>query len=94
MSGYYSLLRWDGINQPSFIGLENYIELFTSPVAGFPKTLLNALLLAVLSVFIQLPISLGLALLLAKGVKGEKFFVAIFFSACINIYCSYRTIMA
>ena len=40
---------------------------------------MNALILAVLSVFIQLPLSLGLALLLAKGVKGEKIFVAIFF---------------
>ncbi|MFZ5989219.1 MAG: carbohydrate ABC transporter permease [Bacillota bacterium] len=79
MSAYYSLLKWDGINDASFIGVDNYIELFTSQVAGFPKTILNALLLAVLSVFIQLPISLGLALLLSKGVKGEKFFVAVFF---------------
>ena len=29
--------------------------------------------MAVLSVFIQLPISLGLALLLARGIKGERF---------------------
>jgi len=79
MSGYYSFLGWDGINQPTFIGIGNYIELFTSPVAGFPKSLLNALILAVLSVFIQLPLSLGLALVLSRGVKGEKFFVAVFF---------------
>lgn len=79
MSGYYSLLEWDGVNQARFIGIGNYIELITSPIASFPKSLLNALILAVLSVFIQLPLSLGLALLLAKGVKGEKIFVAIFF---------------
>ncbi|WP_407652302.1 carbohydrate ABC transporter permease [Acetivibrio straminisolvens] len=79
MSGYYSFLGWDGINQPTFIGIGNYIELFTSQVAGFPKSLLNALILAFLSVFIQLPLSLGLALLLSRGVKGEKFFVAVFF---------------
>ena len=79
MSGYYSFLGWDGINQPTFIGIGNYIELFTSPVAGSPKSLLNALILAVLSVFIQLPLSLGLALVLSRGVKGEKFFVAVFF---------------
>ena len=79
MSGYYSFLEWDGVNQPSFIGIGNYIELFTSPIAGFPKSLLNVLILSALSVFIQLPLSLGLALLLSKGVKGEKFFVGIFF---------------
>lgn len=79
MSGYYSLLKWDGINNETFIGINNYIELFTSGAVGFPKTILNALLLAVLSVFIQLPIALGLALLLSKGIKGERFFVGVFF---------------
>jgi len=79
MSGYYSLLDWDGMTQGTFIGIKNYINLFTSPSAGFMKTLGNALLLALLSVIIQLPISLSLALLLAKGIKGEGFFVAVFF---------------
>ncbi|NLM13548.1 MAG: sugar ABC transporter permease [Epulopiscium sp.] len=79
MSSYYSLLKWDGINKGVFIGLKNYMDLFTSKSVGFPKTIGNALILAVLSVFIQLPISLGLALLLSKGVKGERFFVSVFF---------------
>lgn len=79
MSGYYSLLEWNGMTKGTFIGFKNYIELFTSPSAGFVKTLGNAILLAVLSVVIQLPISLGLALLLAKGIKGERFFVSAFF---------------
>lgn len=79
MSGYYSLLEWDGITEGTFVGIENYMELFTSRSAGFSRTLRNALLLAALSVFIQLPISLGLALVLAKGIKGEGFFVSVFF---------------
>lgn len=79
MSGYYSLLDWDGITKGTFVGLQNYIELFTSKSAGFTKTLGNAILLAVLSVFIQLPISLVLALVLAKGIKRERFFVSAFF---------------
>lgn len=79
MSGYYSLLDWDGMTKGSFVGLDNYTELFTSKSAGFSKTIGNALLLAVLSTVIQLPISLGLALLLARGIKGEKFFVSVFF---------------
>jgi len=79
MSGYYSLLKWDGVTEGTFIGLQNYIELFSSKSAGFTKTLGNAVLLAVLSVCIQLPISLLLALVLGKGVKFEKAFVAVFF---------------
>ncbi|WMJ90572.1 carbohydrate ABC transporter permease [Anaerocolumna sp. MB42-C2] len=79
MSGYYSFLDWDGITKGVFVGFDNYKELFTSKSAGFPKTMGNALLLALLSTVIQLPISLFFAIILAKGVKGEKFFVAVFF---------------
>lgn len=79
MSGYYSLLNWDGIGDGKFVGLQNYIELFTSETAGFGPTVKNAFLFAGLSVFIQLPLALLLALTLAKGIKGERFFVAVFF---------------
>lgn len=79
MSGYYSLFDWKGYGAKTFIGLENYKELFTSENIGFLKAFGNACILAVLSVFIQLPISLFLALLLAKGRKGERAFLSIFF---------------
>lgn len=79
MSSYYSVLDWNGITKGIFVGLDNFRELFTSKSAGFSKTLMNAMLLAVLSTFIQLPISLFFAITLGKGVKGEKFFVAVFF---------------
>ncbi len=79
MSAYYSFLDWDGITKGSFIGIQNYIELFISKSAGFPKSMKNALLLAMLSTLIQLPISLFFAIVLGKGVKREKFYVAVFF---------------
>lgn len=79
MAGYYSLLDWDGMTKGVMIGLNNYLELFTSPSAGFIKTLGNAVMLAVFSVLLQLPISLGLALLLSQKRKGERFFVSAFF---------------
>lgn len=79
ISGYYSLFDWNGFGTKFFIGIENYKELFTSNSIGFVKALGNALLLALLSVGIQLPISLGLALLLGKGRKGERGFLSIYF---------------
>ena len=35
MSGYYSLLDWDGITSGTFVGIQNYIELFTEKSLGF-----------------------------------------------------------
>jgi len=80
MDVYYSFFKWNGMTAPEFIGAGNYIELFNSKALGFPRTIKNAFILAGLSVFIQLPVSLFLAIVLARGVKGEKFFVALFFT--------------
>ena len=78
-SAYYSLFDWNGMGEMTFLGLANYKELFTSKAIGFMKALLNACILAALSVFIQLPVSLGLALALGRGIKGEKPFLSIYF---------------
>ncbi len=79
MSGYYSFLKWDGITASQFVGFDNYIQIFTKQSIGFPGSVRNAFILAGLSVFIQLPISLGLAIVLARGIRGERFYTAIFF---------------
>lgn len=79
MSAYYSLLEWNGFTEGTFVGLQNYIELFTNPSVGFGKTIANAFIFAGLSVFIQLPLALLLALTIGKGIKGERFFMAVFF---------------
>ncbi len=79
MSGYYSLFDWKGFGAKTFIGFENYTELFTSNSIGFLKALKNSLLLALFSVVIQLPVALGLALLLGRGRKGERGFLSIYF---------------
>lgn len=83
-----------GLANATFIGLDNYKSLFDTGEAGFFKALFtnkeaygtgfvtsikNSLILAFFSVFVQLPISLGLALLLGKKMKGEKAFLSINF---------------
>ncbi len=80
MSAYYSFFNWKvGYPLTDFIGLKNYTELFTSKSIGFVKALNNSLMLALLSVFIQLPLALLLALKLGKKIKGERAFLSIFF---------------
>ena len=76
-SAGYSTLRWNGISKGIFVGIENYITMIEDPV--FRLSLRNSLLLAAASVFIQMPISMLLALILANGVKGESFYRNAFF---------------
>ena len=78
-SVYYSFFDWNGFTEKIFIGLSNYKELFTSDSIGFMKALGNSLLLAVLSVFLQLPLALALALVLGKKIKGERAFLSVYF---------------
>ncbi len=79
LSTYYSLLSWDGIGKATFIGFKNYVNLFVNNTDGFTKSVQNSFVLAILSVVIQLPLALSLALILARGVKGEGFFRTIYF---------------
>jgi raffinose/stachyose/melibiose transport system permease protein len=78
-SAYFSLFDWKGIGPKTFIGLANYKELFTSNSIGFMKALRNSLLLAVLSVGLQLPLALALALALGKKIRGERTFLSVYF---------------
>ena len=79
MSAYYSLTDWNGLGTPEFIGLANYKEMFTSRSINIGRALWNSGLLALLSVFIQLPFALLLALKLAQHVPGERWYLAIYF---------------
>lgn len=81
-SVYYSLNEWDGIaklNMDSFVGLKNYFNLLISNNDKFYKAIINSLILALLSIIIQLPIAFLLATLLATGVKGEGFYRSVYF---------------
>lgn len=62
-----------------FVGLKNFQYLFQDPL--FWVAMRNTFVFAACSVFLQLPLSLGLALLLnKKRLKGTAFFRLIFFS--------------
>ena len=78
MSGYYSLLDWDGIGKSTFAGFDNYIKLFTDST-GLAKSIGNSFILAGLSIFIQLPVAMVLALVLAQGIKWENFCRTVYF---------------
>ena len=67
-------------DQSHFSGLEHFIKMFTPGRRNsFPGAVVNSLLYAGLSLFIQLPFSMFIALLLANGAKGESLYRNIFF---------------
>jgi len=67
-------------DQSHFSGLEHYIRMFTPGRRNpFPGAVGNSLLYAALSIFVQLPFSLFIALLLAYGPRGESIYRNIFF---------------
>lgn len=78
---YYSFIEWNGRAgaERTFIGLENFVELFTNKMDYFVPALANAGILALLSLLIQLPVALLLALAIARKTKGEGFFRSVYF---------------
>jgi multiple sugar transport system permease protein len=76
-SAYLSLTDYDVINDPSFVGFDNYKTLFEDPKVGL--ALRNTFIFMVMSVPTQLVVSLGLALLLNSATKATGFFRTAFF---------------
>lgn len=77
ISVYYSLLEWDGLGKGTFIGMQNYTELIGD--SRFLNSVKNSFLYVLLSLFIQLPLSLILALVISNLKKGEKFYRTAYF---------------
>ena len=68
---YYSLYNWSGFGPlTSYTGLHNYSLALADPV--FRSAIEHNITIAVLSVVIQLPISIGMALLLNRRMRGRS----------------------
>ncbi|MEJ2149027.1 MAG: sugar ABC transporter permease [Chloroflexota bacterium] len=77
-AAYLSLYKWNGLGPlDNFIEFRNFANLFGDKVFG--QVLLHNGLIIVLSITIQLPIALGLALLVGRKLPGRAVFRTIFF---------------
>ena len=78
-SGLLSFYATSGPSHQRFVGLDNFIFLIRDP--GFHKAVANTCVFAVFYVFLQLPLSLGLAVLLnRRQLTGRTLFRFAFFS--------------
>jgi raffinose/stachyose/melibiose transport system permease protein len=74
----YSLYKWNGLSPlTDFVGLQNYITAFNSK--PFMTSVGNNVLIVVLSLFIQIPFSLALAVMLNRRFAGRAVFRLLFF---------------
>jgi raffinose/stachyose/melibiose transport system permease protein len=77
-AGYFSLFNWKGFGVPTdFIGLDNFKDILTDEV--FLRAIGNGFLIAALSLTIQLPLSLALALMVGRDLPGRILFRTMFF---------------
>jgi raffinose/stachyose/melibiose transport system permease protein len=80
LATYTSLFKWNGFGTvpTTFVGLDNFRRLLTDQV--FLGDLWHGLILIVLSVAVQLPLALGLALLLNQRLRGRGVYRVLFFA--------------
>ncbi len=75
---YYSLTEWDGVNTPTFIGLSNFIELFTDD-----KRLIDSFIFTIKYLIIMVistnVLGLALALLLNTKIRSRNVLRTAFF---------------
>jgi raffinose/stachyose/melibiose transport system permease protein len=75
---HYSFYSWTGLGAlTNFIGLHNYREAFGDP--AFRQAMRHNAILAALSIGLQLPLALGVALLLNRPLRGRRIFRLVFF---------------
>ena len=84
VAGYISLLEWDGVSPPAWVGMENWGRVVSDPVTL--RSLFLTVQVMVLSWVIQTPISLLLGVFLAgqqryRAVLGVFYFLPLLFSA-------------
>jgi raffinose/stachyose/melibiose transport system permease protein len=75
----YSLYDWNGLEAlDNFVGLQNFVEAFNDPL--FRDSMAHNGVIIVLSLLVQLPVALGLAVLLNQRFAGRGLFRVIFFA--------------
>jgi raffinose/stachyose/melibiose transport system permease protein len=78
-AGFYSLFDWNGLKPLSdFVGLANYQKALADPV--FHGAVSHNALIVLLSLVIQIPFALGLALLLNRDFPGRAVLRLLFFA--------------
>lgn len=72
-----SFMEWNGIQSPTFVGIDNFLGVFSESV--FHMAVRNNLIWALSAAFLQIPLALLLALVLTRTPRGWRFFRTAYF---------------
>ena len=74
----WSFFKYNGYSEPFFVGLGNFIRVFSRDPAYW-NSLKNTFLIAGMKMIFEIPLALVLAVLLNNKIKGSSFFRVVFF---------------
>jgi multiple sugar transport system permease protein len=83
VSVYISFTEWDGISQPQFVGVGNYVEMFTGDPL-FLETLRNTIVFTLLAIPLTTILGFILALLCNRKLRGISLLRAAYFAPYIT----------
>jgi raffinose/stachyose/melibiose transport system permease protein len=77
-AAYFGLFKWKGLGPlTDYVGLDNFRRILDDDV--FRQALSHNLIILALSISLQLPLALTLALLVGRKMRGRAFFRTVFF---------------
>src|SRR5262249_36409049 len=77
-ASYYGLYKWNGLGPlTNYVGIDNFHRVIHDQV--FRRALIHNFVILGLSITIQLPLALSVALLLGRNMRGRTLFRTIFF---------------
>lgn len=77
----YSFYEWNIVGIPKFVGLKNFVRIFTTDYV-FLTALKNTALFTLGSIAFQIPLAFILAVSLSKMTRLNKFFKSVYFLPC------------
>ena len=78
-AAHFSLYKWNGLRPlTDFVGLDNYTRALADPI--FQQGLVHNSIIVLLSLALQIPFALGVALLLERRFRGRAVFRLLFFA--------------
>lgn len=77
-AGYYSFFKWNGFGSPKdFVGFDNYQRVLADPI--FWNSVKNTGIVLAVSILIQMPVALTLAILIYRKTWSNTIFRMVFF---------------
>lgn len=75
----YSVLSYYGFGPTKFVGLKNFIQVFSKTSAKYWISVKNTFIFAFGKLLVEIPLALVLAFVLTRDLKGTNFFRSVYF---------------